>query len=128
MKIFFDGGLRPTGMEWAVVVGGQAHIERGLGAGDSMDAEWLALIAATRLAHVHGLVDALLMGDSAAVIGQASGRVRVPPAYRGHFRLWSDLPRPTGRFRLRHIRRTQNLAGIALEKPWVAQRMGSREE
>ncbi|MDR6114452.1 MULTISPECIES: reverse transcriptase-like protein [unclassified Sphingomonas] len=127
MKIFFDGGLRPTGLEWAVVMGGHAHVARMAGPGDSMDAEWLALIAATRLAHDAGLADALLLGDSLAVIGQASGRVRVPPAYRAHHRLWSDLPRPPGRFRLRHIRRTQNLAGIALAKPWLypqAQRGG----
>ncbi len=113
MKIFFDGGLRPGGMEFAVVIGGQARIVRDLGPGTSMTAEWLALIAATRAAHEAGLTDALLLGDAAAVVAQALGKVRVPPAHVAHFAEWSALPRPP-RFRLRHIKRTQNLAGIAL--------------
>ncbi|WP_322965142.1 reverse transcriptase-like protein [Sphingomonas fuzhouensis] len=113
MKVFFDGGLRPAGMEWAVVLGGRVHITRDVGAGTSMAAEWLALIAATRIAHAAGITDALLLGDAAAVIAQANGKVRVPPAHVGHFAEWSALPRPA-RFRLRHIKRTQNLAGIAL--------------
>ncbi|MGE7204411.1 ribonuclease H family protein [Sphingomonas sp. NPDC019816] len=126
MKIFFDGGLRPmpAGMEWAVVLGGHTHMARGLGAGTSMAAEWLALIAATRLAHAQGIVDAVLLGDAAAVIAQASGDVRVPPAHRAQFQLWSALPRPPGRFRLRHVRRTQNLAGIALARPPLRQPTG----
>ncbi len=124
MKIFFDGGHRPGGMEYAVVLGGQVHITRDLGPGTSMTAEWLALIAATRAAHEAGLADALLLGDAAAVIAQALGDVRVPPAHRAQFQLWSDLPRPPGRFRLRHIKRTQNLAGIALARPALRQSTG----
>lgn len=117
MKIFFDGGLRPlpAGMEWAVVAGGRDHVARGLGAGTSMDAEWLALIAAARLAASLELADAVLLGDAAAVIAQASGKVRVPPAYRGHAAAFAAMPR-AGRLRLRYIKRTQNLAGIVLEK------------
>lgn len=113
MKVFFDGGYRLGGMEYAVVIGGQARIVRDLGLGTSMTAEWLALIAATRAAHEAGLTDALLLGDAAAVVAQATGKVRVPPAHVAHFAEWSALPRPP-RFRLRHIKRTQNLAGIAL--------------
>ncbi len=113
MKVFFDGGYRPGGMEYAVVIGGQARIVRDLGLGTSMTAEWLALIAATRAAHEAELTDALLLGDAAAVVAQATGKVRVPPAHVAHFAEWSALPRPP-RFRLRHIKRTQNLAGIAL--------------
>ncbi|GAA3255013.1 hypothetical protein GCM10020258_13150 [Sphingomonas yabuuchiae] len=79
MKIFFDGGLRPGGMEYAVVMGGQARIVRDLGPGTSMTAEWLALIAATQAAHEAGLTDALLLGDAAAVVAQATGKIRVPP-------------------------------------------------
>ncbi|MEK9211542.1 reverse transcriptase-like protein [Sphingomonas sp. 2378] len=115
MKIFFDGGHRPSGMEWAVVLGGRTHITRDLGPGSSMTAEWLALIAAMRAAQEAGVDDVLLLGDAAAVIAQAMGKVRVPPAHREHFALWSTLPRPP-RFRLRHIKRTQNLAGIALAR------------
>ena len=109
MKIFFDGGLRPlpAGMEWAVVLGGRTHMARGLGPGTSMTAEWLALI--------------VLLGDAAAVIAQANGAVRVPSAHRAQFQLWSELPRPPGRFRLRYVKRTQNLAGIALARPGLRQ-------
>ncbi len=117
MKIFFDGGLRPlpAGMELAVVAGGRSHIARELGAGTSMDAEWLALIAAAELAYSLRLADAVLLGDAAAVIAQASGRVRVPAPYVRHSAAFSAVPR-AGRLRLRYVKRTQNLAGILLEK------------
>lgn len=116
MKIFFDGGHRPSGMEWAVVLGGQAHVERAPGPGSAMEAEWLALIAATRMAYDRGLSDAILLGDALAVIAQANGAVRVLPLYRPYFERWSALPRPPGRFRLHHVKRTQNLAGIVLAR------------
>ncbi|CAM3219542.1 MULTISPECIES: reverse transcriptase-like protein [Sphingomonas] len=115
MKIFFDGGYRPCGMEYAVVLGGQALIERDLGPGSAMEAEWLALIAATRLAQERGVCDAILLGDALAVIAQANGKVRVPPLCRPYFERWCALPRPA-RLRLRYVKRTQNLAGIALER------------
>ncbi len=116
MKLFFDGGSRPTGMELAVVAGGRTYIMRDLGPGSSMDAEWLALIDAKRLAHDLGTVDPVLLGDAAAVIAQALGTVRCPPAYRHHLDLFTALPSPAGRLRLRYLRRTQNLAGIALQR------------
>ncbi|MFD1787065.1 hypothetical protein ACFSC3_05715 [Sphingomonas floccifaciens] len=111
-KLFFDGGLRPAGMELAVVVGGRLHVESDLGPGTSMEAEWRALIAAARLALRLEITDPVLLGDAAAVIAQASGRVRVPPAYRTLAGTYTGLPR----MRLRYIRRAQNLAGIALER------------
>lgn len=114
-KIFFDGGLRPVGMELAVVVGGRMHVERDLGPGTSMEAEWRALIAAVEIAGRLGLVDAVLLGDAAAVVGQANGRVRVPVAYRALAETFHALPKAE-RFRLRYVRRGQNLAGIALER------------
>lgn len=116
MKLFFDGSSRPAphGMATAVVVGGRAHLRRDLGPGNSMDAEWLALLHAVTLAHDLGLADAVLLGDAAAVIAQAKGEVRCPPACRDHLALFETLPR-LGRQRLRYIRRNQNLAGIALE-------------
>ncbi len=119
MKIFFDGGLRPppAGMELAVVAGGRSHVERGLGAGTSMEAEWLALIAAAKLAWSLRIADAVLLGDAAAVIAQAKGLVRVPAAHRQHLDAFNNVPRTPGRLRLRYIKRAQNLAGIALEKP-----------
>jgi ribonuclease HI len=114
VKIFFDGGSRPAGMEMAVVIAGRAHIARDLGPGTSMDAEWLALIAAMR--HARDADDALLLGDAAAVIAQANGRVRCPPSCLRHLRVFEALPRPAVRLRIRHVKRTQNLAGIALAR------------
>lgn len=114
MKVFFDGGCRPGGMELAVVAGGRVHVDRDLGLGTSMTAEWLALIAAARLAAARGLADPVLLGDAAAVIAQALGRVRCPPAHRDHLAAFRAIEPALGRYRLRHLRRTQNLAGIAL--------------
>ncbi len=116
VKIFFDGGSRPSGMEIAVVAAGRSHITRDLGPGSSMDAEWLALIEAMRLAHDLALDDALLLGDAAAVIAQATGAVRCPASCRQHLDCFLALPRPPGRLVIRYLRRTQNLAGIALQK------------
>lgn len=116
MKIFFDGGLRPMpdGMELAVVVGGRSHIETGLGAGTSMEAEWRALIAAMRQAATRDDAEIVLLGDAAAVIAQAKGTARVPPSCVALHRTFMALPRPAGRLRVRYVKRTQNLAGIAL--------------
>ena len=118
MKVFFDGGSRPPplGMEIAIVVGGRTISRRNLGLGTSMDAEWMALIEAMRCAHELGLVDAVLLGDALAVISQANGFVRCPPAYVRHMEVFRLLPRPPGRVQVRYIKRTQNLAGIALAK------------
>ncbi|MEP6786268.1 MAG: hypothetical protein ABI898_11075 [Sphingomonadales bacterium] len=116
LKIFFDGGSRPPplGMELAVVIGGRSLIKRDLGPGTSMDAEWLGLIEAMRLVHEGDLIDPVLLGDAAAVIAQANGSVRCPPRYSRHLEAFRLLPRPSGRVRIRYIKRTQNLAGIAL--------------
>ena len=118
VKVFFDGGYRPDplGMELAVVIAGREYIRRNLGAGTSMDAEWLALIEGMRLARQFALVDPVLLGDAAAVIAQANAVVRCPPAYRNHLEAFRALPRPAGRLRIRYIKRTQNLAGIALAR------------
>jgi ribonuclease HI len=115
VKIFFDGGWRPSsGMELAVAIGGRVFVERDLGPGSSMDAEWLALIAAMRRAGGAGVSDAVLLGDAAAVIAQANGVARCPPAFAHHLAALRALPTPAGRVRIRAIKRTQNLAGIAL--------------
>lgn len=114
MKIFFDGGYSPAGMEYALVAGGRTYMRRDLGEGTSMEAEWHALIAALTLALDLGLPDALLLGDAAAVIAQAHGAIRCPPACRMLADQFHALPRPP-HLRIRYIKRTQNLAGIALE-------------
>jgi ribonuclease HI len=115
-KIFFDGGSRPAGMETAIVVSGRSIIKRDLGPGTSMDAEWRALIAAARCAHDLGLTDVLLLGDCAAVIAQATKTTRCPPSCAAHLAAFTALPRAPGKLRIRYIRRTQNLAGIALAR------------
>lgn len=116
IKIYFDGGCRPNPgrMETAVVTGGAAVVVRDAGIGSSMDAEWLALIAALRLAKDLGLTDFILLGDAAAVVAQANGTVRARGGaadYLADFlALAGDGPMPS----VRHVKRTQNLAGIAL--------------
>jgi len=117
VKLFFDGGYSPAaGMATALVVGGRAEIHRDLGPGGSMAAEWLALIAAMRAAHALCLTDALLLGDAAAVIAQANGTAKCPPDCARYLETFRALPRPPGRVRLRWVKRTQNLAGIALAR------------
>ena len=118
IKIYFDGGCRPNPgkMETAVVTGGAATVVRDAGIGSSMDAEWLALIAALRLAQDLGLTNFVLLGDAAAVVEQANDVVRARGDAASHlatFRaLVGDGPLPN----IRHIKRTQNLAGIALAR------------
>ena len=118
MKIYFDGGCRPNpgAMELAVVAGGQAHVLRALGHGTSMDAEWLALIHALRVAQEIGAEDAVLLGDSVAVIGQANGTVKCRGAAVEHLAALRALAGAAGMPRIRYIKRSQNLAGIALAR------------
>lgn len=117
-KIYFDGGCRPNpgAMEIAVVIRGVEHVGQDMGPGTSLDAEWLALIAALRLARVEALADFVLIGDAANVIAQAIGTVPARGAAARHlaeFRMLAgDGPMP----RIRRIGRAQNLAGIALAK------------
>ena len=117
-KIYFDGGCRPNpgAMEIAVVVGGVAWIDRDLGEGSSLDAEWLALIAALRLAQGRGLGDFVLLGDSAPVVAQAMGIVPARGAAARHLAAFRGLAGDGPAPRVRHIGRAQNLAGIALAK------------
>ncbi|KGB58956.1 reverse transcriptase-like protein [Sphingopyxis sp. LC363] len=118
IKIYFDGGCRPNPgkMETAVVTGGAAVVVRDAGIGSSQDAEWLALIAALRLARDLGLANFILLGDAAGGGAQANGTVRArgeAAEHLAHFRaLAGDGPAPA----VRHIKRTQNLAGIALAR------------
>jgi len=120
-KIYFDGGCRPNpgAMEIAVVAGGVVEIDRDIGTGSSMDAEWLALIAAMRLARRRGLSDVVLLGDAAAVIAQANGAVRLRGTAAQHLATFRELAGDGPAPRIRHIKRTQNLAGIALARAAV---------
>lgn len=116
LKIYFDGGCRPNPgeMELAVVAAGRTTILRDLGQGTSGDAEWLALIEAVKLAQSLEADDFILLGDSAHVIAQATGSARCSESSQRHLEQFRALaPAPP---RIRHIKRTQNLAGIALAR------------
>jgi ribonuclease HI len=118
LKIFFDGGCRPNpgSMEIAVVMGGHVHISRDIGHGTGMDAEWLALIHALRLAKGFGTANIILLGDGAAVINQANGTVKARGANLLHLNEFRALRAESPAPRIRYIKRAQNLAGIALAR------------
>jgi len=115
VKVYFDGGCRPNpgAMATAVVLRGVAHIRRDQGDGDSEEAEWLALLHALDIAAARGERDIILIGDSLPVIRQASGTLSCAPSRSARF---DAAARSFDRVRLRHVKRQQNLAGIALEK------------
>lgn len=116
-KVYFDGGCRPNpgAIRVAAVLRGAVHLRSDLGAGSSGDAEWRALLHALDVAIAAGERDVVLLGDSASVIDQANGtaRFRGPAACRARF---AELSARFDRLRFRRIKRTQNLAGIALEQ------------
>lgn len=118
VKVYFDGGCRPApaGMETAVVVRGKTYVRRQLGAGTSMEAEWLALIDAVRIAQELGLDDPLFIGDSLAVVSQANGWTRCRGISVELFQTLQALDPSSVPLRIRHVRRAQNLAGIALAR------------
>lgn len=118
-KIYFDGGCRPNPGEIAVavVVRGVVHHLPALSIGTNSDAEWLALIQALRIAQATGATDFDLLGDSALIVNQANG---IWPcrslALRTHLRDFTELAALRAPRRIRRIPRTQNLAGIALDR------------
>jgi len=117
VKLFFDGGWRPaTGMEIAVVVRGRDYVRQGLGPGTSLEAEWRALILAAQLARELGLVDPIFLGDSLAVIGQVNATAPCRSECLRHFESLTDLLPASGKARFRYVKRSQNLAGIALAR------------
>jgi ribonuclease HI len=118
IKVFFDGGCRPNpgSMEIAVVVFGRTFIRCDLGYGTSEDAEWLALIEALRIAQTLGTPDFVLMGDAASVIGPANGTVKCRGSAARHLQTLRDLSVASPRPRIRCVKRSHNLAGIALAR------------
>jgi ribonuclease HI len=117
VKVFFDGGCRPNpgAMEIAVVAAGRTTVVRDLGHGTSEDAEWLALIEALTIAQALGLPDFVLVGDAADVVAKANGTV--PARGRGRDHLAQYLALAGGRPpRVRLVKRSHNLAGIALAR------------
>ncbi len=118
-KVYFDGGCRPNPgrFETAVVIRGITYHGADHGDGTSMDAEWTALLEALRIAQSEGLADIVLIGDALGVIRQASGAAKCRTAEHRRFReTFGMLAASFGRVRLRHVGRSQNLAGIALER------------
>lgn len=118
LKIFFDGGCQPNPgrMEAAVVARGVTHLFPDLGQGTNNDAEWLALIAALRVAQELGVEDFVLLGDAATVIHQATGAWKCrSPALQAHLATFVAIGglRPA---QIRKVARSQNLAGIALAR------------
>ena len=90
-------------METAVVARGVTEHRKGIGPGNSLDAEWAALFHAFDVATALGERDIILIGDALTIIKQA----KLHPDFAARAAGFS-------RVRLRHIARTQNLAGIAL--------------
>lgn len=119
LKLFFDGGCRPNPgtMELAVVARGVVYHQPDMGHGTNNDAEWLALIHALEIAHSLGATDIELVGDSALVVNQAAGLWKCRGAVlREHHDTFTSLADRFSRIRIRHVKRSQNLAGIALSK------------
>ena len=115
MKVFFDGGCRGGRLEVAVVARGQATIRTDLGTGTSSDAEWLALIEALAIARTLGAADLVLLGDSADVVAKANGVIACRGSASDHLARFRALAAGVPRLRVRRIKRSQNLAGIALD-------------
>jgi ribonuclease HI len=103
-------------MEIAVVVAGRTTIVPDAGHGTSMDAEWLALIHALTIAQSLGLPDFVLIGDAADIVAKANGVLPSRGAAALHLQRFRALAPSTSSPRVRYIKRSQNLAGIALAK------------
>ncbi len=116
LKIFFDGGCRPNPgrMEVAAVAQGIPYVDRDIGTGSGHEAEWRALLHAVRIARALGAKDIELIGDSIAIIGVASGVQKPRPADLPHLAAYRSAIAGLAVVRLRHVRRSKNLAGIAL--------------
>ena len=119
IKIFFDGGCRPNPgqMETAVVARGITYHQPDCGIGTNNDAEWLALIHAAEIALSISTRNVVMLGDSALVVGQANGvaKCRSQELF-AHFMKFQDLACNFESIKIRRVGRSQNLAGIALDK------------
>lgn len=116
IKIYFDGGCRPSpiGMETAVAIQGRIYLQRSLGNGTSMEAEWRALLHAMEVAREYGITNPVFLGDALGVIYQVQGRAKCSAAAQPYFERLSAIASSPADLSIRHIKRTQNLAGIAL--------------
>jgi ribonuclease HI len=117
LKIYFDGGCQPNPgiMQTAVVARGQSWIAQNVGQGSNNDAEWIALIAAVRVAQTFSETNMLFLGDSALVISQANRLAKCRNArFQEYFDEFQRLTEAMPGKKVRRINRSQNLAGIAL--------------
>ena len=117
LKIFFDGGCRPNPgrMEAAVVARGVVHVFEDFGFGTSEGAEWLALMQAVELTRSLGLAEVELVGDARHVVDQANAVLRSGCAASGPaLAFLAAAENIAAHLRVRWIKRSQNLAGIAL--------------
>ncbi|MGV3513097.1 MAG: ribonuclease HI [Novosphingobium sp.] len=117
LKVYFDGGCRPNPgpIEVAAVMRGAAYLRTDLGIGTNGDAEWLALIHALEVGQASGAVAFDLVGDSRSVVDQANGRAKAASRTdQAHLARFCALAETNPPARIRWIKRTQNLAGIAL--------------
>jgi ribonuclease HI len=112
----------------AVVTRGQSHFFDDLGRGTSSDTEWLALRLALTVAQTLELPRFELLGDSANVIAQVTGRVACrSDAAAAHLMNYLELARAKRPDRIRWLPRNQNLAGIALaRRRSLSSALGSR--
>ena len=116
LKLFFDGGCRPNPgmMETAVAARGRVWHRPAIGHGTNDHAEWQALLAALEVAATLGARDVVLLGDSAFVVGQATGALKPRAEFAPYLARYTVLTAGFTRVRIRRIARSQNLAGIAL--------------
>ena len=104
-------------METAVVIRGVVDYQSNCGYGGNNEAEWLALIRATRLALSSGERDVQMLGDSALVVLQANGINKCHgTVFRSYLSTFMDLKSGFAKITVKRIGRSQNLAGIALSK------------
>jgi ribonuclease HI len=104
-------------MESAVVARGVTYHQADLGHGTNNDAEWLALLHALEVAQSLGATDIELVGDALTVVNQAKGLWKCRgPALQAHAARFEVLAASFARVRIRHVGRSQNLAGIALDR------------
>lgn len=117
LKLFFDGGCRPNPgrMETAVVARGELYVQPDAGQGTSGEAEWLALLYALEVAATLGARDIVLVGDSANVVAQATGKAKCAKDAEPYLAEFRAQAAGFMRVRVRAVRRSHNLAGAALE-------------
>lgn len=118
-KIYFDGGCRPNPgpIETAIAVRGVSHVRTDMAIGANDEAEWLALLQAAEFAIEQGLDDVVFVGDSLQVIQQARGIGKCrSPVLQAHRARFCALAARLDHAGLRHVPRSKNLAGIALQR------------